>query len=139
MKKTLSALTLASSLLLCTSCMSIFTSAKQTITFMGEEGTQLYDATNNMKIGEITEDGTASVRLRKRLSDKTIIARKEGYKNTPVVIEPQFNPCSLWNILFWPGFLIDLGTGKINKYDPVVYNIEMEKKAPAAQEPEEGE
>ena len=24
-------------------------------------------------------------------------------------------------------FLIDLGTGKINKYDPVIYNIEMEK------------
>ena len=136
MKKTLSALTLASSLLLCTSCMSIFTSAKQTITFMGEEGTQLYDATNNMKIGEITEDGTASVRLRKRLSDKTIIARKEGYKNTPVVIEPQFNPCSLWNILFWPGFLVDLGTEKMFKWDNCIVQIEMEADTTSPNEPE---
>ena len=45
----------------------------------------------------------------------------------PLVIESNFNAKSLWNILFWPGFLIDLGTGKMNKYDPVIYNIDMEK------------
>ena len=110
-----------------TSCMSIFTNAKQTITFTGEEGTKLYDATYNVKLAEITEGGTATVRIKKKLSDKTIVAKKEGYKNTPFVVESEFNPKSLWNILFWPGFLIDLGTGKINKYDPVIYNIEMEK------------
>ena len=87
----------------------------------------MYDATYNVKLAEITEGGTATVRIKKKLSDKTIVAKKEGYKNTPFVVESEFNPKSLWNILFWPGFLIDLGTGKINKYDPVIYNIEMEK------------
>lgn len=110
-----------------TSCMSIFTSARQTVTITGESGTKLYDGTNNVKLGEIGEGGTAELRLKKKISDKTIIAKKEGYRNTPFVVESCFNPKSLWNILFWPGFLIDLGTGKINKYDPVIYNVEFEK------------
>lgn len=90
-------------------------------------GIKLYDATNNVKLAEIKEGESTTIKLKKKLSDKTIIAKKEGYKNTPFVIESAFNAKSLWNILFWPGFLIDLGTGKINKYDPVIYNIEMEK------------
>ena len=109
------------------SCMSIFSSSQQPITITGENGIKLYDATNNVKLAEIKEGESTTIRLKKKLSDKTIIAKKEGYKNTPFVIESAFNAKSLWNILFWPGFLIDLGTGKINKYDPVIYNVEMEK------------
>ena len=110
-----------------TSCMSVFSSSKQTITFTGEEGIKLYDGRNNVKLAEIKEDGSATVQLKKSLSDKTIIAKKEGRKSVPFVVESSFNAKSLWNILFWPGFLIDLGTGKINKYDPVIYNVEMEE------------
>lgn len=109
------------------SCMSIFSSTQQPITITGENGTKLYDAANNVKLAEIKEGGSTTFRLKKKLSDRTVIAKKEGYKNTPFVIESAFNAKALWNILFWPGFLIDLGTGKINKYDPVIYNIEMEK------------
>ena len=94
---------------------------------MGEDGTRIYDGTNNVKLSEIKGGGVTTVKLKKKLSDKIMIAKKEGYKNTPFVIESAFNAKSLWNILFWPGFLIDLGTGKINKYDPVIYNVEMEK------------
>ena len=111
------------------SFMSIFSSSKQSITFMGENGTRLYDGTNNVKLAEIKEGGSATVKIKKKLSDKTIIAKKEGFKDTPFVIESSFNAKSLWNILFWPGFLIDLGTGKINKYDPIIYNIEMDNKS----------
>lgn len=109
------------------SCMTIFSNSRQTVTFMGEDGTRIYDGTNNVKLSEIKGEGVTTVKLKKKLSDKIMIAKKEGYKNTPFIIESQFNPKALWNILFWPGFLIDLGTGKINKYDPVIYNIEMEK------------
>lgn len=109
------------------SCMTIFSNSRQTVTFMGEDGTRIYDGTNNVKLSEIKDGGVTTVKLKKKLSDKIMIAKKEGYKNTPFIIESQFNPKALWNILFWPGFLIDLGTGKINKYDPVIYNIEMEK------------
>lgn len=115
------------SLMSLTSCMSIFTNARQTITFTGDKGVKLYDGTNNVMIGEISDDGMTTVKLRKKISDKIIIAKKDGFKNTPVVINSEFNTKSLWNILFWPGFLIDLGTGKINKYEPTVYNVEMEE------------
>lgn len=121
------ALILLCSVFLLTSCMTIFSSSRQSVTFTGENGTKLYDATNNVKLAEIKDGGSATVRIKKKLADKTIIAKKEGFKNTPFIVESSFNAKSLWNILFWPGFLIDLGTGKINKYDPVIYNIEMEK------------
>ena len=111
-----------------TSCMSICSSSKQTITFTAEQGTKLYDAANNVKLAEIKDGNSVAIKLKKNLKDKTIIAKKEGYKDTPFVIESCFNAKSLWNILFWPGFLIDLGTGKINEYDPVIYNIELDKK-----------
>ena len=93
----------------------------------GENGIKLYDGTNNVKLGEIKEGNSVTVKVKKKMADKTVIAKKEGYANTPLVIESNFNAKSLWNILFWPGFLIDLGTGKMNKYDPVIYNIDMEK------------
>ena len=107
--------------------MTVFTKSRQTVTFTGEAGTKLYDATSNVKIAEISDGGSTTVKMKKKLADKTIIAKKSGYKDTPFIIESEFNAKSLWNILFWPGFLIDLGTGKINKYDPVIYNVELEK------------
>mgnify|MGYP006957079343 FL=1 len=113
--------------LLLTSCMTIFTKSNQPITFTGENGIKLYDGTNNVKLGEIKEGNSVTVKIKKKMSDRTVIAKKEGYANTPLVIESNFNAKSLWNILFWPGFLIDLGTGKMNKYDPAIYNIDMEK------------
>lgn len=127
MRKVILILAMILPMIAMTSCMSVFTSAKQTITVTGEPGARLYDGTSNVKLGEIGDDGTATFKIRKKLSDKTMIAKKEGFKSTPFVIESSFNPKSLWNILFWPGFLIDLGTGKINKYDPTIYNIELEK------------
>ena len=110
-----------------TSCMTICSKSNQGITFTGENGIKLYDGTNNVKLGEIKEGNSVTVNIKKKMADKTVIAKKEGYANTPMVIESNFNTKSLWNILFWPGFLIDLGTGKMNKYDPVTYNIDMEK------------
>lgn len=109
------------------SCMTICTKPRQTITFMGDNGIRIYDATNNVKLGEIKDGNSVSITIKKKIGDKTIIAKKEGFANTPIVVESNFNAKSLWNILFWPGFLVDLGTGQINKYDPIIYNIEMEK------------
>ena len=122
---------MACSSLMLTSCMTVFTKAKQPVTIQGESGVALYDARNNVKIGEIDEGGTTTLMLKKRTADLTIIAKKKGYQNTPFVVESCFNNKALWNILFWPGFLIDLGSGKINKYDPIIYNLEMKDKESA--------
>lgn len=108
-----------------TSCGTLFTSSRQTITFTGDGGTKIYD--NGKKIAEINDDGTGSARVRKKLSDKTFIAKKEGYKNTPVVLESTFNPVSIINLLNVVAGAVDLGTGKCCKWDNTIIEINMEE------------
>lgn len=126
MKKPLSAAMICAVILL-TSCATLFTNSKQAITFSGIEGTKIYDTATNIKIAEIGSDKTATVSVKKKLSDKQLIAKKEGYKNTPILLESSFNTTSLWNLLFWPGFIVDLGTGQMNKWDNTYVNIDMDK------------
>lgn len=58
------------------------------------------------------------------MNDKQFVIKKEGKESKAVFIESRFNKTSLWNLLFWPGFLIDLGTGQMNKYDNTIINLE---------------
>lgn len=107
------------------SCGTLFTPTKQPITFMGMPETKIYD--NSKKLGEIPEDGTTTIKVRKKLSDKTLIAKKEGYKNTPIVLDAVFNPVSVINLTNVLAWAIDLGTGKCCKWDTDVVEIEMVK------------
>lgn len=118
---------LSTAAIMISSCCTIFSSSKQAITLTGPEGTKIYDASTNMKLGEIGPEQTATIRLKKKYKDKQLIAKKDGYRPSPFVIESTFNGNCLWNILFWPGFLIDFGTQKMNKWDNTFYNIEFEE------------
>lgn len=122
-------LLLAGIALTMSSCCTLFSSSKQAVTFTGPSGTKIYDAYNNMKLAEIGADEVVSIQLKKKREDKQLIAKKEGYRPTPLVVESTFNNACLWNILFWPGFLIDLGTQKMNKWDNTAISIEFEEKA----------
>lgn len=112
--------------LLLSSCCTVFTSSRQTVTFMAPDGTKIYDAATNTKIAEVKQDNMVTAQLKKRREDKQLIARKEGFQNTPFILETSFNTSSLWNILFWPGFLVDLGTAKMFKWENTLVNIELE-------------
>ena len=127
MKKTLPYLMAIAFLLTFTSCATIFTSSSQPITFTGEEGIKIYDVTTNSKLTEIGSGNSATIKISKGLDDKYILAKKEGYKNGHFNIQSSFNSISILNIFIWPGFLVDFLTGKINKYDNSVVNIELEK------------
>lgn len=118
---------LASCCLIFSSCATIFTKSSQDIVFSGMPGTRIYDASTNVKLGEIGEDNVANIKIKKKMNDKTILAKKDGYRTSPLILESKFNTTSLWNILFWPGFLIDLGTGQMNKWETTYVEIEMEK------------
>lgn len=111
--------------LLFSSCCTLFTSTKQTITFVGEEGTQIYD--NGMKIATIKENGETSVRIRKELSSKELVAKKEGYKPTPLRLVSKINPIAFINLLNVIAWGIDLGTQKVCQWDNTYIEIEMEK------------
>lgn len=108
------------------SCCALFTSSKQTITFAGEEGVKIYD--NGRKIATIGDSKEASVKIRKKLSSKELIAKKEGYASTPIVLESKFNPIACINLLNVLAWAIDLGTQKACKWDNTYFEIEMEKK-----------
>lgn len=109
------------------SCATLFTPSRQSITFSGIEGTKIYEASTNTKLAEIGTDNTATVSVKKKMSDKQLLAKKEGYKTQSILLESTFNTTSLWNILFWPGFIVDLGTGQMNKWDNTQINIDLEK------------
>lgn len=65
--------------------------------------------------------------IKKAMSDKQLLAKKEGYKTQSLILESSFNTTSLLNLLFWPVFFVDLGTGQMNKWDNTNINIDMEK------------
>lgn len=109
-----------------TSCGTLFTSSSQEITFTGESGVGIYD--HSRKLAEIGEGGTATAKVRKRLSSQTLVAKKEGYKNTPVKLEATFNPISILNLLDPIAWAIDLGTGKCCKWGDDIIDVQMEKK-----------
>lgn len=119
---------LAATAITLSSCCTLFSSSKQAITFTGPDGTKIYDASNNMKLGEIGSDEVTTIKIKKKREDKTLLAKKDGYKPSPLILESTFNNACLWNILFWPGFLIDLGTQKMNKWDNTSINIEFEER-----------
>lgn len=104
------------------SCATISTSSHQNITFKGDEGTKIYDAVTNVKLAEIKQDST-SISLKKGVSDKTFLVEKEGVEPWVVNVQSKFNKKSLWNLIFWPGFFVDWGTGQINKYPTTTYDL----------------
>ncbi len=55
-----------------------------------------------------------------------INCKKNGYKQLNAQVGNNFNKTSLANVIFWPGMLVDLGTGAYQKY-PSHYVISMEK------------
>lgn len=112
--------------LLFSSCCTVFTGSKQTVTFKAPDGTKIYDAKTNIKIAEVKQDNTVTTQIKKERESKQLIARKEGFQPTPFLLETRFNANTLWNVLFWPGFLVDLGTGQMFKWDNSIIDIELE-------------
>jgi hypothetical protein len=111
--------------ILLSSCGTLFTPTKQSIIFTGLPETTLYD--NGKKIGQIKEDGETIIKIKKELSKKILVAKKEGYKNQHVILSTTLNPVSIINLTNIIAWAIDLGTGKGFKYDDDIVNIEMEK------------
>ena len=119
-------LLLVLSAMMLSSCCTLFTPSKQTITFNGENGIKIYD--DGMKIAEIKDNNTTSVRIKKELSSKYLIAKKEGYRPTPLRLDTKFDAVGVLNIFFFPvGFVVDAATGQMCKWDNTYIDIEMEK------------
>jgi len=58
----------------------------------------------------------------------TPICKKDDYTQISYGVGENFNAITLINVLFWPGFIVDIATGAMKKY-PSHMTIMMEKNA----------
>lgn len=104
-----------------TSCATLFSGSKQTVTFNSEPP----GAT--IEVDGIPRGNTpAPVKLKRK--GQVVSLKKSGYMTKVFEPERSFNGVSvlnLFNILFWG---IDAATGSINRYSPKYYNIMLQKK-----------
>ena len=56
---------------------------------------------------------------------KVVTVKKAGFSDQSRVINTAFQPVSLFDILFWPTFIVDAMTGDLVKIDPASRNIHM--------------
>lgn len=54
---------------------------------------------------------------------KGITVRKPGYQEQTAMVNTKFQPVALFNVLFWPGFIVDAATGNLIKIDPKDLNL----------------
>lgn len=127
MKKSFSMLMIASCIgaSMLTSCGTLFTSSSQSITFSGNSNATIYD--QGRVVARTGDDGLGTAKIRKSLSDKTFIAKKEGYKPTSIELETTLHPVSILNLTNIFGWGIDLATGKCCRWDSEFIEFEMEK------------
>ena len=104
-----------------TGCATMFTSPTDHITFNSSpEGA-------NVEINGMSQVKTpVTVPVKKSMNSPQVQMKKNGYEGKPVFLQTSFNAVSLLNIFVWPGFIVDIVTGKMWKYDPTTYNVELE-------------
>lgn len=126
MKKTLSLATLVALSLSLTSCATILTGTKDSISFtsMPQGATVVHKG-----IEKCTTPCT--VEMGRSLGKQTVELKYDGYETKELKLEKTFNPVTLVNILVGGliGFGIDLGTGSFLKYDAKAYNAELSPKS----------
>jgi hypothetical protein len=76
---------------------------------------------NGNEIGK----GSAQYTLN-RGKEATITASKTGCSDRSVQTQKSIVGATWWNILFWPGFIIDVSTGAMQKADPTDYKVTPE-------------
>ena len=100
-------------------CCSIFTSGPQTISVDSKpEGAEV-------KIGPYEGKTPYDVSI-PRGKDYVVVASLGGDTKT-VTLNKSIEPVYWVNILFWPGLIIDLATGKMFKYEPTDYEFDFTK------------
>jgi uncharacterized protein YwqG len=108
-----------------TSCATIFTGTKDSITFNSQpEGAKVV----HKGVEKCTTPCT--VEISRSLGKQLVEIKKDGYENKEVQLTKDFNAVTLLNVLLGGvvGLGIDLGTGSFTKYDPKSYDVELAKK-----------
>jgi hypothetical protein len=97
------------------SCCSIFLSGKQTVEISSEP------AGASVKVGQYK--GTTPYQVTLPRGKDYVIDIKLDEQEQVLALERSIEPLYWVNILFFPGLLVDLATGKLYKYDPSEYEV----------------
>lgn len=105
-----------------TSCATLFTGTKDTISFSSTpEGAKVI--MDGMEL--CTTPCHADVK--RSLKDRTVEFALDGYKTKIVELDKEFNLISILNLGGMLGWVVDLATGSIFKYDKKNYEVSLEK------------
>jgi hypothetical protein len=55
---------------------------------------------------------------------KSVSVRKSGFQEQSKMVNAQFQPIAILDILFWPAIIIDAATGNLVKMDPATTNLD---------------
>lgn len=125
MKNKLSIVLLAGITLSTTSCSTIFTGTKDSISFTSNpEGAKVFHKGIEKCVTPCT------LEIQRSLSKQTVTFEKEGFTSKEVKLTKNFNAVTLLNILFGGaiGVGIDAASGSLTKYSPKAYTAELEAK-----------
>lgn len=125
MKRTLSIVLGISIVLSTTSCATIFTGTKDSITFTTTpEGAKVIHKGVEKCLTPCTAE------IPRGLGKQMVMFQKEGFQSKEVKLTKTFNPVTLLNILLGGaiGVGIDAATGSLTKYSPKSYTVDLESK-----------
>lgn len=106
-----------------TGCATIFTSSHDAVTINSTPpgATLMLDGN---RIGKTP----TTIQVKRSLAPARIEVKADGYYNNAVNLQNTFNTASVFNILFWPGFIVDAVTGNMMKASQLTYDVELEPK-----------
>lgn len=121
--KKISLLFTVATVLLFSSCATIFTGTKDRIQFNSNPAgaTVLIDGIEVCKT-------PCSASVKRSLSDKDAEFKLDGYKTRIITLDRTFNAVSILNLGGIWGWAIDAATGSLMKYDRKSYDIQLDKK-----------
>ncbi|MDF2939609.1 MAG: hypothetical protein K0R66_251 [Gammaproteobacteria bacterium] len=67
-----------------------------------------------------------------KVSDNYVTVKKSGYQATTQAIPTTFQKVGWWNILFWPGFIVDAISGDSMKLATTNMTIKMSPNTPSS-------
>jgi len=115
MKNLILILAMAAILFYGSGCATILSSDSQNITFNSEpQGA-------NIKVGPYECITPCSLKIPK--GQQYVIEASYAGEKKIVPLTKKMAGSTFWNILFWPGFLVDAITGNIKKYEPEHYSF----------------
>jgi hypothetical protein len=124
--------TLVSAITLISGCATVLSGSTQTISvkIIDDKQELVTDAKCSITDGIgntfLLVGNPATVNISRGHGAVVVNCKKPGYRQMNMAVGDDFNALTVVNVLFWPGFIVDVATGAYKKY-PSHYMVNMER------------